>query len=55
MEENQEQQQEDLLEQAPNVYKPRPKWQLVCAWIGIAIMIVSFILYCWQIANGGML
>ena len=51
MEEN----REEILENEPEVYKPRPKWQLICAWIGIAIMIVSFILYCWQIAGGGML
>ena len=51
MEEN----QELLQEQPREVYKPRPKWQLVCAWIGIVIMVVSFILYCWQIATGGML
>ena len=35
-------------------YVPRPKWQIVAAWIGIAIVAVGFILYCWQIANGGM-
>ena len=35
------------------VYRPRPKWQLVAAWIGIAIMVVSIILYYWQIASGG--
>ena len=35
-------------------YTPRPKWQIVAAWIGIAIVAVGFILYCWQIANGGM-
>ena len=34
-------------------YTPRPKWQIVAAWIGIAIVAVGFILYCWQIANGG--
>ena len=34
-------------------YRPRPKWQLVCAWIGVAIMIISVILYYWQIAVGG--
>ena len=35
-------------------YTPRPKWQIVAAWVGIAIVAVGFILYCWQIANGGM-
>ena len=32
----------------------RPKWQIVAAWVGIAIVAVGFILYCWQIANGGL-
>ena len=35
-------------------YTPRPKWQIVAAWVGIAIVVVGFVLYCWQIANGGM-
>ena len=35
-------------------YIPRPKWQIVAAWVGIAIVAVGFLLYCWQIANGGM-
>lgn len=34
-------------------YCPRPKWQIVCAWIGVAIMLVSIALYYWQIAVGG--
>ena len=34
-------------------YTPRPKWQIIAAWIGIAIVAVGFILYCWQIANAG--
>ncbi len=34
-------------------YTPRPKWQIVAAWIGVAIVAVGFILYCWQIAGGG--
>ena len=37
-----------------DTYVPRPKWQIVAAWIGIAIVAVGFILYCWQIANGGL-
>ena len=39
-------------EQKPQ-YKPRPKWQIALAWVGIAIMVVSFLLYCLQIAQGG--
>ena len=37
-----------------DTYVPRPKWQIVAAWIGIAIVAVGLILYCWQIANGGL-
>lgn len=39
--------------QAPQ-YKPRPKWQIILAWVGVGIMVVSFLLYCVQIANGGL-
>ena len=35
-------------------YTPRPKWQIVAAWVGIAIVVAGFVLYCWHIANGGM-
>ena len=34
-------------------YVPRPKWQIVAAWIGVGIVAVGFLLYCWHIANGG--
>ena len=34
-------------------YTPRPKWQIIAAWIGIAIVGIGFLLYCWQIANAG--
>ena len=34
-------------------YTPRPKWQLIAAWIGIAIVGIGFLLYCWQIATAG--
>ena len=34
-------------------YTPRPKWQIVLAWIGIGVMVVSILLYYWQIASGG--
>ena len=50
MEEN----REDILENEPEVYKPRPKWQLVCAWIGVIIMILCVVLYYWHIASGGL-
>lgn len=59
MEENKEMEQVSAEEMNAEVlkkdnYTPRPKWQIVAAWIGIAIVAVGFILYCWQIANGGM-
>ena len=34
-------------------YRPRPKWQIILAWVGVAIMVASVIMYYWQIANGG--
>ena len=34
-------------------YTPRPKWQIILAWIGVAIMVASVIMYYWQIASGG--
>ena len=41
-------------EQTREVYVPRPMWQRVCAIIGVIILVVGFLLYCWQIAHGGM-
>jgi hypothetical protein len=46
MEENREQ-------EVKPAYKPRPMWQIVMAWIGVAIMVVSIALYYIQIAKGG--
>jgi hypothetical protein len=40
-------------EQEAPVYTPRPRWQIVAAWIGLGIMIVSVALYYWHIASGG--
>ena len=37
-----------------STYVPRPAWQVWCARIGVVIMIVAFLLYCYQIATGGM-
>ena len=59
MEENKEMEQVSAEEMNAEVlkkdtYVPRPKWQIVAAWVGIAIVAVGFILYCWQIANGGL-
>ena len=59
MEENKELEQVSAEEMNTEVlkqdtYVARPKWQIVAAWVGIAIVAVGFILYCWQIANGGL-
>ena len=59
MEENKELEQVSAEEMNAEVlkqdtYTPRPKWQIVAAWIGVAIVGIGFLLYCWQIANGGM-
>ena len=59
MEENMEMEQVSAEEMNAEVlqkdtYVPRPKWQIVAAWIGVAVVAVGFILYCWQIANGGL-
>jgi len=57
MDENRENlpENEILEEETPKpVYVPRPRWQIVLAWIGVAFMIVSVLLYYWHIANGGM-
>ncbi len=34
------------------VYKPRPKYQVWAARIGVVIVAVAFLLYCWQIGFG---
>ena len=47
MNENQEQEMQQM-------YQPRPKWQIVLAWIGVIIMVAAVILTYYQIANGGM-
>ena len=59
MEENKELEQVSAEEMNAEVlkqdtYVARPKWQIVAAWVGIAIVAVGLILYCWQIANGGL-
>ena len=36
-----------------DTYVPRPKWQIIAAWIDIGIVAVGFLLYCWQIATAG--
>ena len=34
-------------------YRPRPLWQRIAAWIGIAIVVAGVILYYYHIARGG--
>ena len=34
-------------------YQPRPVWQRVVAWVGLAIVIAGVVLYYIHIANGG--
>ena len=62
MEENKEIMENEELETAEilaeeilnkDSYQARPKWQIVAAWIGIAIVAVGFVLYCWHIATAG--
>ena len=31
----------------------RPAWQRIVAVIGILVILIGFLAYCWQIANGG--
>ena len=45
--------EQDIITEEKQNSQPRPKWQVWCARIGVVIMIVSFLLYCWQIAAGG--
>lgn len=57
MEENKEM-QDQLPEQEPILtesagYTPRPKWQIIAAWVGLAIVVAGVALYYFQIANGG--
>ena len=47
-----EQLNEEVLKK--DTYVPRPKWQIVAAWVGIAVVVTGFLLYCWHIANGGL-
>ena len=48
-------QTEQMEETSPKeAYTPRPAWQLWAARIGVVIVIVAFLLYVWQIANGGL-
>ncbi len=41
-------------EEGSSGYEPRPSWQVWAARVGVVIVIVAFLLYCWHIANGGL-
>jgi len=43
----------NLQEQEASVYRPRPVWQRVAAWIGVGIVVIGVILYYYHIARGG--
>ena len=49
---NQTEQTEEI--SPKEIYTPRPAWQIWAARIGVVIVIVAFLLYVWQIANGGL-
>ncbi len=40
----------DVGEEKPH-YEPRPRWQIIWAWVLIAIVLVGFLGYCYWIAN----
>ena len=41
-------------EQPQESYKPRPRYQVWAARIGLVIVIIAVILYYYHIANGGL-
>ncbi len=48
---------EDLEQEIPaelmeKKYVPRPRYQIVAAWVGVGIMVLAFLSYCWQLAYG---
>ena len=45
---------QEMPEQEEKVYHPRPAYQIWLARIGVVIMILAFLAYCYQIATGGM-
>ena len=48
--------EKEEIEQLPDApaYTPRPKWQIIAAWIGLGVMLISIALYYWHIASGGL-
>ena len=55
MENEELEKQEQQVLQPREPYKPRPAWQVAAAWVGLAVMIISIILYFRYIYNGGLL
>ena len=49
---NQTPENNEMPKQEP--YHPRPTWQIVLAWVGIAVVLGAFLLYLYQIATGGL-
>ena len=52
MEEQIELEENQVVQEEPG-YEPRPVWQRVTAWVGLAIVIAGVVLYYIHIANGG--
>ena len=53
--ENMEDMDLEDFEQFPDApaYTPRPKWQIIAAWVGVIVMLICVALYYWHIASGG--
>lgn len=49
--ENIENEDFDQIPDAP-AYTPRPKWQIIAAWVGLIVMLTCVGLYYWHIACG---
>lgn len=45
MEENEQVTPEELVKENEKVYTPRPRWQIILAWVALAIFIIGVILY----------
>ena len=50
-----EEMNENLEVEVKEGYKPRPKWQIVLAWIGVVVVAAAFAIYLINIANGGVI
>ena len=45
--------EDELIETEETTTYTRPAWQRIVAVIGLIVVLVGFLLYCYQIANGG--